>query len=84
MESSETDFDLSELLIGETDEFESLNKVITIEVEDVIDEDGDDALTIRLHSEGLTPRALLLVLEFVQETALAALYDEADEDDDDY
>lgn len=77
-----TDFDLNTLLVGDEDPY-SLTRTITITIDPVIDEDGDNAVNIKLQSNGLDAEAIQTILAIAHQMAQELDDDEDWEDEDD-
>lgn len=81
MESSDVDFDLTSLLIGENDPYDDEVARISIEGGWIEDEDGDPAVNLKIVSTGASARGILYLLAAAYE-AVAEQYAEELEDDD--
>ena len=83
VESSEAvqEFDFSDLLTDDDEQYEQQQRQIIIDVHTLVDEDGDDAIQLHLVAYGLDTADILHVLEIAY--IMAEQAGEEDDDDDD-
>lgn len=80
MESNEVEaeFDWDELLVTEEERY-AQKRTITIDVETLVDEDGDDAIQIHFTSSGLDKRGMALALELAYQIVEQEIEDPDDD-----